>query len=124
MIIAIPTNGNLLSQHFGRCRTYSFFDVDAENGEISAERTEIPPAHEPGVLPAWIAEVGGSVVITGGMGPRAIQLFEQRGIQIVLGAPSVSPREAAEAFMAGKLQTGDSSCSHSDSDHSGGHHCR
>jgi len=126
MIIAIPTNGNLLSQHFGRCRTYTFFDVDvdAEKREISAERTEIPPAHEPGVLPAWIAEVGGSIVITGGMGPRAIQLFEQRGIQVVLGAPSVSPRQAAESFLAGDLQSGDSSCSHSDSDHSGEHHCR
>ncbi len=124
MIIAIPTNGNLLSQHFGRCRTYTFFDIDEENRNISAERTEVPPAHEPGVLPAWIAEVGGSVVITGGMGPRAIQLFEQRGIQVVLGVPSVSPRQAAESFLAGNLQAGKSSCSHGDDDHGGGHHCR
>lgn len=124
MIIAIPTNGNLLSQHFGRCQTYTFFDIDDENRNITAERNEIPPAHEPGVLPAWIAEVGGSVVITGGMGPRAIQLFEQRGIQVVLGAPNVSPRQTAEAFLAGNLQTGDSSCSHPESDHGGGHHCR
>ncbi|MEN8165794.1 MAG: NifB/NifX family molybdenum-iron cluster-binding protein [Acidobacteriota bacterium] len=124
MIIAIPTNGQTLSQHFGRCRTYTFFDVDSEAGNIETERTEVPPAHQPGVLPAWIAEVGGSVVITGGMGPRAIQLFEQRGIQVVLGAPSVSPREAAEAFLAGNLQTGDSSCSHGDDEHGAGHHCR
>ena len=123
MIIAIPTNEKTLSQHFGRCRTYTFFDVDTESGNIDSERTEVPPAHEPGVLPAWIAEVGGSVVITGGMGPRAIQLFEQRGIQVVLGAPSVSPREAAEAFLADNLQTGDSSCNHSDDDHGAGHHC-
>lgn len=124
MIIAIPTNGNQLSQHFGRCRTYTFFDVDTESREIVGERTEAPPDHQPGILPAWIAEMGGEIVITGGMGPRAIQLFEQRGIQVVLGAPSVSPRQAAESFLAGNLQTGDSSCTHSDNDHGGGQHCR
>jgi len=124
MIIAIPTNGNLLSQHFGRCQTYTFFDIDDESRKIEKERIEIPPAHQPGVLPAWIADAGGSVVITGGMGPRAIDLFEQRGIQVVLGAPSVSPRQAAEAFLADDLQTGDSNCDHSESDHAGGHHCQ
>jgi predicted Fe-Mo cluster-binding NifX family protein len=124
MIIAIPTNGQTLSQHFGRCQTYTFFDVDTENGSIESERTVVPPAHQPGVLPAWIAEVGGSVVITGGMGPRAIQLFEQRGIEVVLGAPSVSPRQAAESFLAGDLETGVSACDHTDHQNGGGHHCR
>lgn len=124
MIIAVPTNGQTLSQHFGRCQTYTFFNVDAETGKIQSERIEIPPAHQPGVLPAWIADVGGTVVITGGMGPKAIQLFEQRGIEVVLGAPSVPPLEAAESFLKGSLQTGESSCSHGDHEDEGGHHCR
>ncbi len=118
MIIAVPTNGKQLSQHFGRCRTYTFFDVDPQAREIVAERTVVPPPHQPGVLPAWIAEQGGTVVITGGMGPRAIDLFAARGVEVVLGAPSTSPREAAEAFLEGRLLTGPSSCDHD----SGSHH--
>lgn len=124
MIIAVPTNGQTLSQHFGRCQSYTFFNVDGETGIIGAEKSEIPPAHQPGVLPAWVADVGGTVVITGGMGPKAIQLFEQRGIEVVLGAPSVSPREAVESFLSGDLRNGESSCTHGNSGDEGGHHCR
>lgn len=124
MIIAIPTDGQRLSQHFGRCQTYTLFNVDGETGAIESERSVIPPAHQPGVLPAWVAEVGGTVVITGGMGPKAIQLFEQRGIEVVLGAPSVPPLEAVESFLRGDLQTGESSCSHGDHANEEGHHCR
>lgn len=124
MIIAVPTNGQTLSEHFGRCQSYTFFDVDSETGEIASQRTEIPPAHQPGVLPAWIADAGGTVVITGGMGPKAIQLFEQRGIEVVLGAPIVSPVEAAKSFLNGDLKTGESSCTHAEQDDGGGHRCR
>ncbi|MCD4750769.1 MAG: NifB/NifX family molybdenum-iron cluster-binding protein [Thermoanaerobaculales bacterium] len=123
MIIAIPVNENLLSQHFGRCQAYAFFEIEDQTREIVDEKSMVPPVHEPGVLPAWIAQQVGNVVITGGMGPRAIQLFQRSEIEVILGAPSLAPREIVESYLDGRLQTGQSSCDHGNSSHGSGPHC-
>ena len=124
MIVAIPVTEGRLSRHFGRCESYTFFEVEEDKKEIAGERTMIPPAHQPGVLPAWIAEQGGDVVITGGMGPRAIDLFRRNDIEVILGAPDLAPRQVVESFIDGSLRAGPSSCSHSDGPHGDGNRCR
>ncbi len=91
MRIAIPsTDGNGLesevSQHFGRSSFYTFVDVKGgkiANVEVKALNTE---GHGPGDLPTFVKENGGEVVVAYGMGSRAVDFFNQLGIQVVTGA--------------------------------------
>ena len=54
-----------------------------------------PPPHEPGLLPAWLAEKGVTDVIAGGMGQRAIDLFNHQKINVFVGAQIKSHSELA-----------------------------
>lgn len=42
--------------------------------------------HEPGSVPKFLYDQGANVIVSGGMGGRAIQNFEQYGIEVILGA--------------------------------------
>ncbi|RLB10629.1 MAG: ATPase [Deltaproteobacteria bacterium] len=101
---------NMLSQHFGHAE--AFLIADVEDGEIKKTDTKIPPPHEPGVLPLWMSELGVDVVITGGMGQRALSLFEGKGIKVVVGAPQMDPVEVIKEYIKGTLRTGENVCSH------------
>ena len=112
MRYAMPVKGDKLSSHFGPCETFALFDVDENTKEIIG-REEVPsPGHEPGVLPAFLAEQGASVIIAGGMGSRAVSLFESNRIQVVLGAPEGEPEDVMRAFLDGTLAVGDNECDH------------
>ena len=65
--------------------------VGVQDGEVIASEQATPPAHAPGVRPRWVAEQGCSVIIAGGMGRRAQDLFAAAGITVVYGAPELPP---------------------------------
>jgi ATP-binding protein involved in chromosome partitioning len=112
MRIAIPVAAGNLAPHFGHCEEFALIDCDPDAGRIiGMERVAAPP-HQPGLLPRWLAEQGATVIIAGGMGGRAQQLFDQSGIRVVIGAPSEPPRAVAEAFLANSLRTGPNVCDH------------
>lgn len=62
-----------------------------------------PPEHKPGVFPRWIATLGVTDVIAGGIGQRAIDLFNEQGINVFAGAPVKSEDEIVKEFIAGEL---------------------
>ena len=86
MRIAIPLAAGRLCMHFGHCEQFALVDVDeaAQKGRGTTLLT--PPPHEPGLLPRWLHEQGADVVIAGGMGQRAQQLFAQSGIRVLVGS--------------------------------------
>ena len=112
MKIAIALEAGRVSMHFGHCGEFALYDVNDADKTIRGKTLHTPPAHEPGVLPRWLHELGADVIITGGMGPRAQQLFAQSGINVVLGCPADAPERAAAAYLDGTLQTGDNVCDH------------
>ncbi len=112
MRIAIPTAQGRLCMHFGHCEQFTLIDADDATHAVSHIEQVTPPPHEPGLLPRWLAERGVTVVIAGGMGQRAQQLFQQRGIHVVTGASSSDPEAAAQAWLAGTLVTGANVCDH------------
>ena len=73
------------------CEAFAVVDVD--QGQVVRTEYQTPPPHEPGVLPAWLHQLGVTVVICGGMGMRAQQLFAQNDIQVIYGAPSLPAEE-------------------------------
>ncbi len=112
MRIAIPTAGGLLCMHFGHCETFALLDVDEERGVIKESNMVEPPPHEPGLLPKWLKEKGADVVIAGGMGMHAQNLFAQSDIKVVVGAQGGSPESLVKSYLAGTLATGPNACDH------------
>ncbi len=112
MRIAIPLTGGNLSAHFGHCETFAIIDADPQAKAVIAKEDVVPPPHEPGLLPAWLAERKATHIIAGGMGQRAQGFFAQNGIAVVIGAPPEAPEKIVGLFLEGKLVTGENSCDH------------
>ena len=112
MRIAIPVAQDRLSPHFGHCDQFAMFDVDDNLKKVINRNDATPPAHAPGVLPQWLHENNVNVIIAGGMGQRAQQLFAQNDIKVVIGAATGSPEELVLAYLGGTLETGDNICDH------------
>ena len=86
--------------------------MEVEGNEISKKEMLVPPPHEPGVLPNWLHQLGADVIIAGGMGQRAVGLFEERGIKVVTGAPALTPEEIVNSYLNNTLMTGSNLCDH------------
>lgn len=112
MKIAIPTAERRLCMHFGHCEQFAFVSVDPETKAITGTDYLTPPPHEPGVIPKWVADNGGTLVIAGGMGQRAVQIFNQHNVDVVVGAAPDSPENIVAAYLSGSLQTGQNACDH------------
>jgi len=110
MKFAIPTAMGKLTAHFGHCREFCF--VDVENNEIKSTEVLEPPPHEPGVLPKWLKEKNVNVVISGGMGQMAKQLFAEAGVDVITGAPVDTPENIVTDYLNKTLVTGENECGH------------
>lgn len=109
--IAIPVNEQgILDAHFGHCKFFML--VHTKKGEIMSLEKVVPPPHEPGVLPRWLAEQGATDVIAGGMGQRAIQIFNQHGVNVFVGAPQITARELVEGFLNKTITFAANYCDH------------
>jgi predicted Fe-Mo cluster-binding NifX family protein len=112
MRLAVPITDGKVSPHFGHCSHFALFDVD-EAARAIAKKEVIPsPGHQPGFLPAWLAEEGVSVVIANGMGSRAQAIFNENRIEVVVGVLGEDPDKAVLDYVEGRLATGDNICDH------------
>ena len=109
-LIAVPSSNGLLNEHFGHCRQFVLLSV--EDDKIVSESTIDAPAHEPGLLPKFLAEKGVTDVIAGGMGNMAIQLFNQQHVNVFVGAPKQAPKEITIGFLNGSLEFSANYCDH------------
>lgn len=116
--IAIPLVGGVLSSHFGHCEQFAFFS--AIDGKVTSSEKLIPPPHEPGVIPAWLADKGANVVLVGGMGGKAQEILRAKGVEVICGVKSENPIEIVELYLSGNLTDGGNSCSHDGDEH---HEC-
>lgn len=109
MRVAVSVDNNngldsVVSPHFGRCPYFVL--VDLEGQEVKGVNTITNPYyghHQPGQVPGFIRSQQADVMLTGGMGGRAIAFFEQYGIQAVTGA-SGTVRRALEQYLNGELR--------------------
>lgn len=110
MKFAIPLAEGKLTAHFGHCQEFAL--VDVEENEVKKRETLVPPPHEPGVLPKWLHDLGANVIIAGGMGARALDLFAQNDIKVVVGASALAPEELVKQYLDNTLQVGGNVCDH------------
>jgi predicted Fe-Mo cluster-binding NifX family protein len=59
-----------------------------------------------------LGELGVNLVIAGGMGSRAQELFASNNIAVLVGAQGTSPEELVNAYLNSTLETGDNCCDH------------
>jgi predicted Fe-Mo cluster-binding NifX family protein len=102
----------MVSAHFGHCEHFALFDIDEPGKKIISKELVASPAHQPGLLPAWLAEQGVSLVIAGGMGSHAQSLFQQNRIGVVIGVSESEPEEAVLKYLEGTLDSGANTCDH------------
>ena len=112
MKYAVPVADGEIAAHFGHCQHFAIFDVnDAEKTILKKELAD-SPGHQPGMLPVWLASKGVSVVIAGGMGSRAVDIFRENNIQVIVGTMQTDPEKAVLDYIAGQLATGGYVCDH------------
>ena len=119
MKIATAGTGKMVAQHFGHCENFNIFDV--EGGKIVGESSVPNPGHKPGFLPNFLGDMGVEVIISGGMGGGAVDIFNERNIEVITGA-SGDAREAVEKYLRGELISTGSICNkHEHADECGEH---
>jgi len=92
-----------VSHHFGRCAYYVFVDVvDGRVGQVITLPNGYAASHAPGELPAFIQQNGVDVLLTGGMGRRAVEHFTDYGIEVVTGARG-RVADTLQHYLAGEL---------------------
>ena len=107
--IAIPTCGTAglddqVEEHFGRAQHYALINVD-DGKVVDTQVLDVPFAqHGPGDLPNWIYAQGADAVLVWGIGPSAVNFFDQLGIEVVTGATG-PVRDVIEGYIRGNLET-------------------
>jgi len=94
-----------LSEHFGRAPYFILVELD-ENGKVSDVQA-IPNVSEhfggPGRPPEIILQLRPNAVIVHGMGPRALNIFQEAGVA-VLKANADTVKEVVEAYVQDRLE--------------------
>lgn len=107
MKIAVASENEMITEHFGHCEKFHIYEVE-DNKIIGVE--SIPnPGHRPGFLPNFLNDLGVDVIISGGMGGGAIQIFKEKDIEVITGAKGQA-RLAVEKYLEGFLKSTGSVC--------------
>ena len=107
MKIAVASENEMVTEHFGHCVNFNIFD--SENNVIVKSDSIPNPGHRPGFLPNFLNDMGVNVIISGGMGAGAIEIFNEKGIEVIVGAKGEA-KIAAEQYLQGMLKSTGSVC--------------
>lgn len=107
MKIAISTDKNTVSSHFGRCPSFTILEV--EEGKLIKKEEIANPGHHPGFLPDFFQQQAVQCIVCGGMGQRAQDLFAQKKIEAILGVRGTI-EEVTDKLLKGELRGANSLC--------------
>ena len=107
MKIAVASEGKMVTEHFGHCESFNIFEV--ENNKIVKNEFVPNPGHRPGFLPNFLNDIGVKVIISGGMGGGAIEIFNEKDIEVITGATG-GAEAAVNNYLQGILKSTGSVC--------------
>lgn len=105
--IAIARDGRVVSGHFGHCEGFEVIELDGD--KISSREFLSNPGHRPGFLPRYLSEKDINVIISGGMGAAAQELFSRNNIKVIVGAKG-DLEEVIKSYIGGNLKSTNSIC--------------
>ena len=117
--IAIPVDDGRLSPHFGHASAFEIYIT--EDGRIVSKESLSPPPHEPGAVPKWLHALSVDVIIAGGMGAMAQELFKKFNIGIVSGSAGAAAADLVASYLRGDLTSPLAACTHDHGGHEHGH---
>jgi len=104
--ISVETNDGLesiVAHHFGRCPYFALVDLkETEVKNVQVIANPFYAGHQPGQVPGFIHEQKADVMLSGGMGGRAIQFFQGYGINTATGATG-TVQTAVDAYLNNQL---------------------
>jgi len=105
MLVCIPTMGKkgldeLVGEHFGRVPTYTLVETPTNKVKVIENTSEHGGGR--GYPPEIIARTGAEVMLCGGLGRRAITMFEELGIMVYVGATG-TVKDALQMWQDSKL---------------------
>ena len=106
--IAIAADAGSVSAHFGRCPEFIFVSIN--DNKIIEQKSLPNPGHAMGTIPRFIHENEATAIICGGMGARAQQMFNDFGIDTIMGI-QMPVENAIASFVNGSLKAAPSMCS-------------
>lgn len=109
-LFAVPTENGKLCAHFGHCEKFAV--IETEDSMIINEKYIEPPVHQPGVYPKFLADMGVSTIIAGGMGQKAQDLFAMNNIEVYMGVDFSEPVKLVESYLKNDLVSGNNLCDH------------
>jgi predicted Fe-Mo cluster-binding NifX family protein len=107
MKIAISSQGHSsdspVDMRFGRAKVFVMYDTDHRAYSSIDNEQNLQAAQGAGIQSAaTVVNAGCSALITGHCGPKAFSALAKAGVE-VYGTTGSSVKDAAEAFLAGKL---------------------
>lgn len=119
MKVAIACEKEMVTMHFGHCEYFKIYDI--KEGNIINSNVVPNPGHRPGFLPVFLHDQGVNVIISGGMGAGAVELFNEKEIEVIIGVQGRA-NEVVERYIEGKLESTGSIChDHQHQDTCGNH---
>jgi len=107
MIIAIAGTNNQVSQHFGHCEGFNLFHIEGK--KLIESKIVLNPGHKAGYLPVFLHEQGVNIIVSGGMGAGAVEIFNNYQIDVITGACG-SVEDTIQLYMNGLLKSSNSVC--------------
>ena len=120
MKIAIATEENKISGHFGRCENFTIVELKEELVVKSELVNTQGNLH--GSLPKFLKSLGVDVVISGGMGSGAMQSLHNHGIKIYTGVQGLV-EDAVQSYSSGLLISSEALCEEHKHQDGNGHEC-
>ena len=119
MKIAVASDNGMVTGHFGHCESFMIYDT--VDNQIVKREVVANPGHKPGFLPNYLNDMGVNVIISGGMGGGAVDIFNEKNIEVIVGATGKA-EDSANSYLKGMLQSTGSVChEHQHSDECGEH---
>lgn len=96
--IAVASENEMVTEHFGHCINFNIFQ--AENNKIVKMESIPNPGYKPGFLPNFLNDIGVNVIISGGMGSGAIDIFNEKDIEVIAGASGNAKQQLKHIYKA------------------------
>lgn len=120
--VGFSTNdGTILEGHFGHCEKFVIYTI--ENGKAINKEIVTAPEHTHGAFPKFMAEQKVNIVITGGMGQKAMDILKANKIEVILGA-SGKIEDILKVYLEGNLVSDGAACAHHHHEHHEEHNCK
>ncbi len=123
MRIAVPVLDDVFCEHFGRSSGFFLCDVDEATHQLGRTRIVVRPRGKGRCesLPDWLAQMGDTTLLVGGIGEVGRHNFQRMGIAVSTGHSYREPDKLIVGYLAGSARPETNPCAGYEHRH---HHCR